>query len=185
MLLEKLLKEFNFSINTFNLEESKLFDRYFERILIGKDTFLIKEGEIERYSYFVYDGMLRCWLLNHKGGECCQLCIYCDEEMEKEVMAQLPGLSVSRWNPFFADVNVTGVNKAMGINEFASYYGFDVSGTIAFGDGGNDISMIRAAGMGIAMGGASEAVKSVADYITETVDEHGIRNALVHFGIVE
>ncbi len=32
------------------------------------------------------------------GGECCQLCIYCDEEMEKEVMAQLPGLSVSRWN---------------------------------------------------------------------------------------
>ena len=69
--------------------------------------------------------------------------------------------------------------------EFASYYGFDVSGTIAFGDGGNDISMIRAAGMGIAMGGASEAVKSVADYITETVDEHGIRNALVHFGIVE
>jgi hydroxymethylpyrimidine pyrophosphatase-like HAD family hydrolase len=74
---------------------------------------------------------------------------------------------------------------AMGINEFASYYGFDVSGTIAFGDGGNDISMIRAAGMGIAMGGASEAVKSVADYITETVDEHGIRNALVHFGIVE
>lgn len=119
------------------------------------------------------------------GGECCQLCIYCDEEMEKEVMAQLPGLSVSRWNPFFADVNVTGVNKAMGINEFASYYGFDVSRTIAFGDGGNDISMIRAAGMGIAMGGASEAVKSVADYITETVDEHGIRNALVHFGIVE
>lgn len=75
---------------------------------------------------------------------------------------------------------MAGVSKAMGINEFASYYGFDVSGTIAFGDGGNDISMIRAAGMGIAMGGASEAVKSVADYITETVDEHGIRNALVH-----
>ena len=69
MLLEKLLKEFNFSINTFNLEESKLFDRSFERILIGKDTFLIKEGEIERYSYFVFDGILRCWLLNHKGEE--------------------------------------------------------------------------------------------------------------------
>ena len=108
-----------------------------------------------------------------------------DEEMEKEVMAQLPGLSVSRWNPFFADVNVAGVNKAMGINEFASYYGFDVSRTIAFGDGGNDISMIRAAGMGIAMGGASEAVKSVADYITEAVDENGVRNALVRFGILE
>ena len=69
MLLEKLLKGANFSINSFNLEESKLFDQYFERILISKDTFLIKEGEIERYSYFVFDGILRCWLLNHKGEE--------------------------------------------------------------------------------------------------------------------
>ena len=69
MLLEKLLKGFNFSINIFNLEESKSFDQYFERILISKDTLLIKEGEIERYSYFVFDGMLRCWLLNYKGEE--------------------------------------------------------------------------------------------------------------------
>ena len=57
MLLEKLLKGANFSINIFNLEESKLLDQYFERILICKDTLLIKEGEIERYSYFVFDGM--------------------------------------------------------------------------------------------------------------------------------
>lgn len=69
MLLEKLLKEFNLSINIFNLEESKLFDQYFERILISKGTFLIKEGETERYSYFVFDGILRCWLFNHKGEE--------------------------------------------------------------------------------------------------------------------
>ena len=40
MLLEKLLKGANFSINIFNLEESKLFDQYFERILISKDTFI-------------------------------------------------------------------------------------------------------------------------------------------------
>ena len=69
MLLEKLLKEFNYSINTFNLEESKLFDRYFERLSIDKGAFLIKEGETERYSYFVFDGVLRCWLLNNKGEE--------------------------------------------------------------------------------------------------------------------
>lgn len=118
-------------------------------------------------------------------GKCCQLCIYCDEETEKEIMTQLPGLSVSRWNPFFADVNVAGVNKAVGIGEFASYYGFEISQTIAFGDGGNDISMLRAAGIGIAMGGASEEVKAVADYVTGTVDENGIRDALVHFGIIQ
>ena len=77
MLLEKLLKGANFSINIFNLEESKLFDQNFERILISKDTLLIKEGEIERYSYFVFDGMLRFWLLNHKGEK--QIFWFCKE----------------------------------------------------------------------------------------------------------
>ena len=46
MLLEKLLKGFNYSTSTFNLKESKLFDQYFERILISKGTFLVKEGEM-------------------------------------------------------------------------------------------------------------------------------------------
>ena len=77
MLLEKLLKEFNFSTNIFNWEEFKLFDQYFERILVSKGTFLIKEGETERYSYFVFDGILRCWLLNHNGEE--QTFCFCKE----------------------------------------------------------------------------------------------------------
>lgn len=69
MLLEKLLKEFNINANTFNQKESRLFDLYFEQISIKKDTFLIREGETEKYSYFVFNGILRCWLLNHKGNE--------------------------------------------------------------------------------------------------------------------
>lgn len=69
MLLEKLLEEFNVNTNTFNSEESGLFDRYFERVSVRKDTFLIREGETEKYSYFVFDGILRCWLFNHKGDE--------------------------------------------------------------------------------------------------------------------
>lgn len=69
MLLEKLLKEFDVDANTFHPEESKLFNQYFERTLIKKGTFLIREGEIEKYSYFVFDGLLRCWLFNHEGDE--------------------------------------------------------------------------------------------------------------------
>lgn len=69
MLLEKLLETFHVNANIFQSAESKLFDQYFERILVKKDTFLIREGEIEKYSYFVFDGILRCWLLNNKGDE--------------------------------------------------------------------------------------------------------------------
>ena len=54
MLLEKLLEEFDVDPNTFSSEESKLFDQYFEQISVRKNTFLIKEGEIEKYSYFIF-----------------------------------------------------------------------------------------------------------------------------------
>lgn len=115
---------------------------------------------------------------------CCQLCIYCGEAVEQEVMAQLPRLAVSRWNPHFADVNVAGVDKASGLGVFAAYYGFDQMQTLAFGDGGNDIPLLHAAGKSVAMGGASERVKAAADYVTGTVDAHGIRDALLHFGLL-
>ena len=56
---------------------------------------------------------------------------------------------------------------------------------MAFGDGGNDISMLQHAGLGVAMGNAKEEVKQKADYVTTSVDEDGIANALKHFGIID
>ena len=55
---------------------------------------------------------------------------------------------------------------------------------MAFGDGGNDISIIRQAGIGVAMGNAGDDVKAVADYVTTSVDDDGIANALKHFGVI-
>jgi hypothetical protein len=55
---------------------------------------------------------------------------------------------------------------------------------MAFGDGGNDKTIIAAAGVGIAMGNATDEVKAVADYVTTSVDDDGIRNALKHFNII-
>lgn len=69
MLLEKLFEEFKVDTNAINSEESKLFDRYFEQTSVKKNTFLLREGEIEKYSYFIFDGILRCWLFNQKGEE--------------------------------------------------------------------------------------------------------------------
>ncbi|BAP31712.1 cAMP-binding domain-containing regulatory protein [Chryseobacterium sp. StRB126] len=69
MLLEKLFKEFDVDIHTFNSADCELFDQCFERISVKKNTFLIQEGELEKYSYFIFSGIVRCWTLNHKGEE--------------------------------------------------------------------------------------------------------------------
>ena len=55
---------------------------------------------------------------------------------------------------------------------------------MAFGDGGNDIPIIEYAGIGVAMGNATDDVKAAADYVTDTVDEDGIVTALEHFGVI-
>ena len=55
---------------------------------------------------------------------------------------------------------------------------------MAFGDGGNDISMLRHAAIGVAMGNASDEVKAAANYVTASVDDDGIKKALEHFNII-
>ena len=55
---------------------------------------------------------------------------------------------------------------------------------MAFGDGGNDIPIIEYAGIGVAMGNATDDVKAAADYVTDTVDEDGIVTALQRFGVL-
>ena len=72
----------------------------------------------------------------------------------------------------------------VGLRAIAAHEGFAIEHTIAFGDGGNDATMIRAAGIGIAMGNALDSLKQQADYTTTSVDDDGIRTALRHFGII-
>ena len=115
---------------------------------------------------------------------CCQMCIYCDQEMEYKVMEKLPGLVASRWNPIFADLNVANVNKATGLQTMADYYGIDLAETMAFGDGGNDVPMLKVAGIGVAMGNASDSVKAAARFVTSHVDDHGIQKALKQWGVI-
>ena len=119
-----------------------------------------------------------------KEGISSQLCFFFDKEIEQEVMGQLPGLTATRWCDVFVDINAEGVNKAAGIRSFADYLGLDLSETMAFGDGGNDIPMLRAAGIGVAMGNASDEVKSYADYVTDHIDNDGLYKAFKHFNLI-
>jgi HAD superfamily hydrolase (TIGR01484 family) len=72
------------------------------------------------------------------------------------------------------ELNPKGINKASGVRQVCEMFGYDMSQVIAMGDSLNDISMIREAGLGVAMGNAQEEVKALADVITATNEEHGV-----------
>ena len=89
-----------------------------------------------------------------------------------------------RWHPAFTDITAKGADKGEGIRALAAHMGLDLRYTMAFGDGGNDSSMIKAAGIGVAMGNALESLKQEADYTTTSVDEDGVMNALRHYKLI-
>ena len=114
-----------------------------------------------------------------------QINLFVGEEKEKELMSKIfKNCESNRWHPLFTDVNTKGGGKHIGIDKIIEYYNIDISETIAFGDGGNDISMIKHAAIGVAMGNANESVKNIADYITDDVDNDGVYKALKHFNII-
>lgn len=119
-----------------------------------------------------------------QGKDVFQMTPFVTDDEEKEVLSSIPNCEIGRWYPAFADVTAKGNTKQKGIDEIIRHFGIRLEETMAFGDGGNDISMLRHAGIGIAMGNAKDDVKAAANYVTTDVDDNGIANALKHFGII-
>ena len=89
--------------------------------------------------------------------------------------------------PNYLEIIATGVNKAKALANVAQTLAVELSQVAAIGDGMNDLEMLREAGLGIAMGNASEVVKAVAKWVTGTNDEEGVTQAvarLVSEGLV-
>ena len=124
--------------------------------------------------------------ISNNYGDILQLNIFVDENKEKYLIDNvLKNSQSSRWNKSFADVNSKYGGKEVGIDKIIEYYGIKLEETIAFGDGGNDINMIKHAHIGVAMGNANKEVKEIADYITDDVDNDGVYKALKHFNLID
>ncbi|MCL4114128.1 UNVERIFIED_CONTAM: hypothetical protein GTU68_040100 [Idotea baltica] len=72
------------------------------------------------------------------------------------------------------DVSPRGNHKAVALQVLVEHLDLTSADAVAFGDGGNDIEMLRWAGTGVAMGNARPAVRAAADHVTGTVDQGGV-----------
>lgn len=114
------------------------------------------------------------------------LAAFINTEAEQDVMYQdkFPNLHFTRATPFFSEVTTKGSHKATGMKKIVEYLGLKMEDTFAFGDSLNDIEMLEATEIGIAMGNAWPELKEVADYITSHVEEDGIYSGLNDFDLI-
>ena len=97
--------------------------------------------------------------------------------------------AAKEWNVFIHNRDVCelvprGHDKGKGILRLCRALGWDAADTMAFGDGENDVDMLRTAGVGVAMGDGAAAAKRAADHVTAPLEGNGVRAALEHFGLL-
>lgn len=112
----------------------------------------------------------------------------CAEKMVIEFESENIGVIISEISEFgryefvsdggMIEINHVGVSKEYGLEKVCEKVGINMRQVIAFGDSVNDISMLIAAGCGVAMGNADKDVKESANFVTKAIDEDGIAYAI-------
>lgn len=118
------------------------------------------------------------------GREAYQFIGVMDASRDAEVENSLPHCRLPRWHSLFTDIINVDNSKAVGIESILRHLGVGREECICFGDGANDIEMLEYCGIGVAMGNAPEEVRSHADYVTTSVDDEGIEQALLALSII-
>lgn len=105
-------------------------------------------------------------------------------ELDSWLLEQVPFCRSARWNNRGTDLIPIDGGKHVGMKKLLEHYGIQREECMAFGDGANDIEMLRYAGIGVCMGNGMDVLKQEADYITDSVNEDGIEKACIHFCLI-
>lgn len=106
-----------------------------------------------------------------------------------ETKEQFPDMENGTWGgagetALFGDLGVKGITKGNAISHLLDYLKAKPEDTIAFGDAKIDIPMLECCKIGVAMGNGGKEIKEIADYITDDVENDGLYNAFVKFGLI-
>ena len=103
---------------------------------------------------------------------------------EEELVEKLGDrMDIFRSAPFFLELVPKGIDKAKSLTRLLTKINLTPADLIAFGDGYNDLSMLKLAGIGVAMENAAPEVRAEADYVTLSNEEDGVAAALTHFNM--
>lgn len=113
-----------------------------------------------------------------------QTLIFMEEDEEAIYHHTFPNVKFVRWHPYSCDILPKAGSKARGIQKILEKMDVPIEHAIAFGDGLNDIEMLQAVGVGVAMGNAKDKVKEVADVVADHVDNDGLAKVMKKLEII-
>lgn len=113
-----------------------------------------------------------------------KIVLFLNHEEITEPLSLAPHCRTTQWFDLGHDVISVDGGKENAMTDILARYGISENESIAFGDSENDIAMLRAAGIGVAMGNGTREAKAAADYITGDCDEDGLLHALEHFSLI-
>ena len=99
----------------------------------------------------------------------------------EDLPVRFPELAVTSSIPNNIELNIAAANKGAGLLALCAHLGIDPAQAMAIGDGRNDLAMIQAAGLGVAMANADAPVLAAADHVTGSNDESGVAQAIEKF----
>ena len=100
---------------------------------------------------------------------------------EKELQNVFPDLYIVKSTPYFLEFSNPEASKKCAVEFLQNYWGLQKEEILTIGDQNNDIALLQSGGLKIAMGNATEELKSIADYITDSVHEDGFVKAIKRF----
>ncbi len=114
-----------------------------------------------------------------------QIMLGCREEDFPAIIRDVPGVKLAvSWDRAVDVISATG-GKGTGIRKIMEFYGLQPAQSLAFGDSYNDLELLQAAGTGVAMGNAAQALKDIADDICRSVSDDGIYRYCIEQGLID
>ena len=100
---------------------------------------------------------------------------------EKELQDIFPDLYIVKSTPYFLEFSNPEASKKCAVEFLQNYWGLKKEEILTIGDQNNDIALLQAGGIKVAMGNATEELKAIADYVTDSVYEDGFVKAMERF----
>lgn len=156
-----------------------------EHFYLSEDTSNAKLLQIKEYFGEEVNKKCRYW---QQELPCFQkLSVWLNEDSDFETFKESmqDEFSIIKRSDDFFEIIPKGHSKASGMEFLGKHLGIDKDHMVAMGDSTNDLSMLRFAGVSVAMGNSCREVKEQVSFVTKSVEEDGVAYALQHFGFVE